>query len=159
MIIWNHDEVRFENVDGLIPQRFDEYMISHERQRRFVDIVARLRFEMSIDSVRQLDDVSSRKVGEGCVESATSTGKDDGVPGDALDSFDESRFGGLRNRRKSVRRVVGVGEGGEWSERLPLSTAISGAATSVGGEADERRETIDRADVQIFDRPLVRFSS
>ena len=51
LIIRNHHEIRFSNIDALIPQRFDQDMITHERQRRLVDIVARFRLEMRIDRI------------------------------------------------------------------------------------------------------------
>jgi len=56
-----HDhEVGFVDGDGLVAERLDEVMVSHERQRRLVDVIAHRTLHVVVNRLGQTDDMALR---------------------------------------------------------------------------------------------------
>lgn len=127
-------------------------MVSHERQRRLVDIVAHRALHVVVDRLGETDDVTLRKLFETEVEGVLGAGEDESVPGNRFGSLSES----LRlNRRDGGREglEVGVSDGGEGAGCSRIAAAVSGALALFRCEAGDGSGAVDRARLKILLAP------
>lgn len=160
-----HLVVRYDNKVGVldsdrpIPKRLDEKVIAQERQRRLVEVPARLRLEVIVNRLREFDDMRLRQLIEGRSERAPRSWEDDGVPGNGRYAIDEADLRDGLCARGVVRKAVGVGERLEGSFGASVAAPVSSALARVRGEADEGGGTVDRAHGQVLGSPSRRFAS